>query len=365
MKAPPTSPDQRPQQFQQWIRQALAAGKLRHREPLVLEPISGDAGFRSYFRISGTHPALLAVDAPPATEKNHAFCHIARLLRQHGIHAPQVYAVDFERGFLLIEDLGGLLYWPLLQAEKQQQEMLQKKKSPSRQPALYQEATQCLLRMHRMPAADAGLESYDAERLRQEMLLFPEWFIKKLLRVEIPPSVQQQFENIFDLLIASALQQPQVVVHRDFHCRNLLKTESNSPGVIDFQDGVIGAITYDLVSLYRDCYISWPANDVVCWVEIYRQQLLAQHLLADVSEAQFLRWFDWMGLQRHIKVLGIFARLYLRDGKTGYLKDLPLVIHYTLSIAKLYPEFADFVLWFESELLPKAQACDWYRDIET
>jgi aminoglycoside/choline kinase family phosphotransferase len=354
-----TIADQRSQQFQQWVRQALAAGKLCHSEPVVLEPISGDAGFRRYFRLPNVYPAMLAVDAPPATEKNQAFCHIARLLRQHGIHAPQVYAVDFGRGFLLIEDLGGQLYWPLLQEEKQRNE----KPSPSWQPPLYQEATQCLLRMHGIPAAEAGLELYDAGKLRQEMLLFPEWFVKKLLRVEIPFPVQQQLENIFDLLVASALQQPQVVVHRDFHCRNLLKMETNSPGVIDFQDGVIGAITYDLVSLYRDCYIHWPASNVVRWVEDYRQQLLAQQLVGNVSEAQFLHWFDWMGLQRHIKVLGIFARLYLRDGKAGYLNDLPLVIHYTLAVAKKYPGFRDFVLWFESDLLPNAQACDWYRDI--
>ena len=200
--------------------------------------------------------------------------------------------------------------------------------------------------------------------MQLEMDLFPEWFVKKLLQVEMTTKTSQLLQQLNEQLIQSALLQPQVVVHRDFHCRNLLQVTNNSPGVIDFQDAVIGPVTYDLVSLYRDCYIVWPDAQVKQWALDYREQCLQQAIIHPVSEREFLRWFDWMGLQRHIKVLGIFARLYLRDAKPGYLKDLPLVIHYTLSVAKQYEEFSDFVIWFEQALLPAIKQCDWYREIQ-
>ena len=347
----------REQIFRRWVEQAWQAIQPSIQGPIPLQPISGDAGFRNYYRLPGSRPAMLAVDAPPATEKNQAFCHVARLLRQHGIHAPQVYAVDFEQGFLLIEDLGEQMYWPLLQQAQQANH-------PVAFPLLYQEASHCLLLLHRIPAAEAGLGAYDAAKLRDEMALFPEWFVSRLLQVPLTTGIQQHLQQVFDSLINLALQQPSVVVLRDFHCRNLLKTAHQSPGVIDFQDAVTGPITYDLVSLYRDCYIVWPASDVRAWVEQYRAQLVQQHSLSSaVTPAEFLRWFDWMGLQRHIKVLGIFARLYLRDNKPGYLNDLPLVIAYTLSVARQYEEFQSFVAWFEEVLIPAARGCDWYREI--
>lgn len=345
---------QRRQEFHAWTEAALAAAKLCSKPKPALQSVAGDAGFRSYYRIEATNPSLLAVDSPPATEKNQAFTHIARLLRQHGIHTPLVYAVNYEQGFMLIEDLGDVMYWPLLQNSQAS--------GSQHYLALYRDATHCLLKMQQIPTADSGLAAYDAAKLQQEMDLLPQWFVTQLLSCTITTSTATMLHDVNKLLIASALEQPQVVVHRDYHCRNLLYVEGNNPGVIDFQDAVIGAITYDLVSLYRDCYIRWPEADVKQWVYEYYLELERRGMVA-VNPDMFMRWFDWMGLQRHIKVLGIFARLYLRDGKPGYLKDLPLVIHYTLTVAKQYPEFAQFVQWFETELLPRARQQDWYREI--
>ena len=340
----------RREQLQTWVKTRLVS----HADSLRLEPVSGDAGFRSYYRVQGAEPACLAVDAPPATEKNHAFCHVAKLFRQYGIHAPQVYAADYEQGFLLLEDLGDAMYWPQLQESQRsagQQHLL-----------LYSDAERCLLRMASIPVLEAGLAAYDAQKLQEEMDLFPQWFVARLLKGTFGDTERNMLLSMNRLLVDSALQQPQVVVHRDFHCRNLMVTAHNNPGVIDFQDAVTGPITYDLVSLYRDCYIRWPQQDVLRWISAYHQRCVRAGVVA-VDEATFVRWFDWMGLQRHIKVLGIFARLWLRDGKPGYLKDLPLVIHYTLSVARAYPEFADFVHWFEKDLLPAAKRQDWFCEV--
>jgi aminoglycoside/choline kinase family phosphotransferase len=344
----------RQQQLQAWVCTCLGS-RLPAHQSLQLHPISGDAGFRSYYRVSGMVPASLAVDAPPATEKNQAFCHVARLLRQYGIHAPQVFAVDYEQGFLLLEDLGDVMYWPqLLQSQRN---------GDARHQLLYEDATRCLQAMAAIPATESGLPIYDAENLQQEMNLFPQWFVQCLLKVDITPADVEMLLDVNKKLITSALEQPQVVVHRDFHSRNLMVTNNKNPGVIDFQDAVLGPVTYDLVSLYRDCYIRWPTSRIEQWVQTYYQQCVLAGIVGNIGGDKFLRWFDWMGLQRHIKVLGIFARLYLRDHKTGYLKDLPLVIYYTLSVAKKYPEFSRFVNWFERELLPSARNFDWYQEL--
>lgn len=343
----------RQQQLQDWA-QARLASRLSPGQALQLNPISGDAGFRRYYRLPGVAPVSLVVDAPPATEKNREFCHVAKLLRQYGVHTPQIFAVNYEQGFLLLEDLGEVMYWPQLLRSQQQ--------GDNHHQHLYQAAARCLQTMAVIPAQESGLPLYDTEKLQQEMDLFPQWFVKALLQVEMTPEQVNILHDMNKKLITSALEQPVVVVHRDFHSRNLLIVANNSPGVIDFQDAVIGPVTYDLVSLYRDCYIFWPALQVEQWVRDYYQQGLAKGLLNPVGEDTFLRWFDWMGLQRHLKVLGIFARLYLRDQKAGYLKDLPLVMHYTLSVAKKYKEFSDFVDWFERSLLPNARQFDWYRE---
>jgi aminoglycoside/choline kinase family phosphotransferase len=209
----------------------------------------------------------------------------------------------------------------------------------------------------------AGLDPYDRSLLGEELGRFQQWFVQGLLGYNPNPSEQVLLERVFERLISSALEQPLVLVHRDFHSRNLMLAGAEGLAVIDFQDAVAGPVTYDLVSLLRDCYIQWPVERVQAWAHSYRDRLCSQGLLAVTDEALFLRWFDWMGLQRHIKVLGTFSRLYLRDGKSAYLDDLPLVIQYVLQIADQYAEeepiFADFSAWFSECLSPLIMTQDW------
>ncbi len=197
------------------------------------------------------------------------------------------------------------------------------------------------------------------------MALFTDWFLPKLIGYNTNAQERAMLETTFDTLVTSALAQPQVLVHRDYHSRNIIYREAAPLGVIDFQDGVVGPITYDLVSLLRDCYVAWPQSQVETWALDYMAQAKAFNLLiADVDAVTFMRWFDLMGLQRHIKVLGIFARLSLRDGKDRYLNDLPLVIAYVRYVAKKHPELSPFFVWFEEVVVPRAQACDWFHSVD-
>jgi len=341
------------QELGTWAERALATVNWQRESDLRLEPLSGDAGFRCYYRLNTT-PALLAVDAPPATEDSAAFMRIAAFLREQGVHTPSVIAADLERGFLLVEDLGDRLYLPALTA--------------ATVDTLYAEALNSLLLMQQSPHRGSLVPDYNQSRLRQEMELFKDWFVPKLLGHALTTAELDLLGRVFRQLEASALEQPRVLVHRDYHSRNLLICDGQGskgpggPGVVDFQDAVWGPLTYDLVSLLRDCYICWPQARVRGWALDYRDLAVTGGVLQECSDAQFLRWFDWMGLQRHIKVLGIFARLYLRDHKPGYLQDLPLVMRYTLEVAETYAEFADFVAWFKAVLLPLAEQQHWYSD---
>ncbi len=332
----------------------LKRGEVKKRELPLLEipqqldsqPVTGDAGFRCYYRLN-TRPSLLAVDSPPEKEKNSEFVAIAKQLRDLGVRAPHVYAWDQAQGFLLVEDLGDQLYLPNLSGGSVQK--------------LYGEAMATIVKMQARAQRPADLPLYDRDLLLVEMNLLREWFVPQLLGVDLTSEDNAILDELFKQLCDAALAQPQALVHRDYHSRNLLVMPENGPGVVDFQDAVWGACTYDLVSLLRDCYICWPEQSVQAWALQYKQQAVEAGLFSDVDDAAFLRSFDLMGLQRHIKVLGIFARLYLRDNKPGYLNDLPLVIHYTLSVAKKYPEFEAFVSLFESKWLPASKACSWYH----
>lgn len=310
------------------------------------QALPGDAGFRRYFRLS-CEPSLLAVHAPPDTEDSQAFIDIARLLRESGVLTPLVLISELQQGFLIIEDLGGTLMLDVLQ--------------PDNADALYAGALQSLLHVQTCPADYAVFPPYDREKLRQEMSLFCEWFVRRLLGVSPSIAEDRMLDAVFQLLEESAVEQPQVVVHRDYHSRNLVYRETGLPGVIDFQDAVIGPWTYDLVSLLRDCYISWPQERVTQWALNYARLAHRAELVPAIDEVQFLRWFDLMGLQRHIKVLGIFARLSLRDGKHRYLNDLPMVIRYTLDVAQQHPECSRFVQWFETSLMPQIKESSWYE----
>lgn len=309
------------------------------------QALHGDAGFRRYFRLT-SEPPLLAVYAPPATEDTSAFIRIARHLRHHGVLAPAIAAVDEAQGFLLIEDLG-----PTLMLTELNEHSVE---------GLYAEALSCLLQLQQCPHEGLGLPSYNAERLRAEMQLFCDWFAVELLGYDLSVAERNTLEHWFAELEASALAQPQVIVHRDFHSRNLIYRAEGPPGVIDFQDAVVGPFTYDLVSLLRDCYVSWPEDRVRRWALTYASIAIQAEVIPACSEMQLLKWFDWMGLQRHIKVLGIFARLSLRDGKHGYLGDLPQVLKYTLSVARRYPEAEGFVALIETKLMPLIRQQPWF-----
>jgi aminoglycoside/choline kinase family phosphotransferase len=335
------------QQLADWLGDCLPGGVTADL-PLTLSPLRGDAGFRQYYRVA-SRPSLIAAYAPPTTENTLAFVTKGLALERSGTHVPRVHAVDYRRGFVAQEDLGDALMLSGLAADNRD--------------LRYGVALAALARIQATECDPAVFPAYSAALLRDEMALFPQWFIQALLGIAPTPDEQTLIAGLFDLLTTSADAQPRVVVHRDYHSRNLLLLDDGDVGVVDFQDAVVGPLSYDLVSLLRDCYYRLPETDLVR----YRDQYLTvarQCGLLQVETQQFARWFDFMGLQRHIKVLGIFCRLWLRDGKAGYLKDLPLVIRYVLEVAARYPETRSFATWFEARLLPSLASQPWYSPWE-
>jgi aminoglycoside/choline kinase family phosphotransferase len=311
-------------------------GRLLH-----IDVASADASFRSYWRVADGAASWIVMDAPPAQEDIRPWLNIGARLRAAGLHAPEVFAVDPECGFVLMEDLGTRTYLPELNEQSVE--------------ALYRAALDALLRMQRDVSPDE-LPVFDATRTIPEMELLPEWFLQRHLGFAPDCDDWDVLEASFRLIAAAADEQPRRFMHRDYHSRNLLVAEHHnpaivatglpSPGIIDFQGAMLGPIAYDLASLLRDCYIAWPIERVDAWVESYRQRLIAEGIV-DTDGAHFRRWFDLIGLQRHIKVLGIFCRLNYRDGKAGYLADLPRVLDYVASVARLYPDLQAFAALLE------------------
>ena len=333
--------------LQQWVCRALEVPVGSPVPPLSM--VSGDASFRRYFRASWQGHSYIAVDAPPQHENSSAFIRVCRMLRAAGVRAPEIFASDLERGFLLLEDFGDSQLLPKLSA-------LQSDGESQRAGAIYQCALQTLLLIQRSPEKER-LDPYDRDQLRSEMQLFIDWFCKAFLELELSDSEHAVIDQAMHFLAEAALSQPTVMVHRDFHSRNLMLLDNSAVpalGVIDFQDAVNGPYSYDVVSLLRDCYLRWEPETVNRWALAYWQAARADGLLADVSEAQFLRDFDLMGLQRHLKVMGIFCRLSLRDNKSRYLADIPLVSQYFLEVSRQYPELGDFVEWFNRRAMPVA-----------
>ncbi len=289
------------------------------------EPASSDASFRRYFRVIHSKGQHIVMDAPPEKENTEPFIRIATLFKKSGINVPQIYQQELEQGFLLLEDFGSICYLDKLdnvQSDK-----------------LYSDAIDSLLVMQsQIDPSSSLLPKYDKNLLKQETSLFYDWFLQKHLGLLIPETIIKSLDQI---LISSALEQPPVCVHRDYHSRNLMVLTSNSPGVIDFQDAVIGPITYDLVSLLRDCYISWSEEKIQQWVFEYYQQITKSGL-TNVSIDTFTRWFDLMGLQRHLKAIGIFSRLHIRDNKSAYLDDIPRTLNYVIEVCNRYPELEKF-----------------------
>lgn len=343
----------RQQQLELWAREVVLAHWGQDPGPVQGWSPGGDASFRRYFRFSpglDMLPAsLMLVDAPPQKEDNPAFIRAAAEFAEAGLCTPHIYASDLEHGFLVLEDFGDQLFLPCLQTAQQAGDT-------ARIDTLYNQASQALLMLQSHPAP-SQLPAYDRELLHRELCLFDDWFCAQMLGLQLSVDEKNLLADTWRLLEDSALQQPQVRVHRDFHSRNLMVrpdsqghlAENQAPGIIDFQDAVIGPASYDLVSLLRDCYIVWPQSDVRRWALSYHGAAQSLGILPDAyGENEFLRDFDLMGLQRHIKVLGIFCRLALRDHKPRYLDDLPVVMDYVCQVASRHPCMFPFLQWFQA-----------------
>ncbi len=291
-----------------------------------LSVASADASFRSYWRAASEEKTWIVMDAPPAQEDVRPWLDIGARLRAAGLHAPEVFAVDLQHGFVLMEDLGNRTYLPEL--------------NDGSVDKLYGDALDAMLRIQERVPAD-NLPVFDSTKTIPEMELLGDWFLRRHLSIDPGCDGWDVIELALRIIANAADAQPRRFMHRDFHSRNLLISEHNNPAVIDFQGAMLGPVTYDLASLLRDCYIAWPVERVGAWVEAYRERLVGAGIV-NVDSAHFRRLFDLIGLQRHIKVLGLFCRLNYRDGKPAYLLDLPLVLNYVLTVADSYPELADF-----------------------
>ncbi len=314
--------DNRKQLLEVWLKNMLP------NHAFTITTASVDASFRRYFRAHLQsqylgEQTLVVMDAPPPQEDCTPFVKIAKLLGLAGLNVPKILAQDLTQGFLLLTDLGDETYLNKLNNDNA--------------TVLYGDANMAIIKLQ--SASKKGvLPNYDAALLTSEMQLFPDWYIKKHLNVTLDEKQESALNNTFELLNANILAQAQVYVHRDYHSRNLMFTEENNPGVLDFQDALYGPITYDLVSLYKDAYIEWDEEKIIDWLVRYWQVARKENLPVPADFSEFYRDFEYMGAQRHIKILGIFARLYHRDGKDGYLKNMPLVMHYLRKVCARYIE---------------------------
>ena len=314
--ADPNGLDRRGAALAAWLRDTLATSAFR------LEPASEDASFRRYFRVHTGSGTRIAMDAPAPMEDCRAFVSVLGLLRGAGVNAPQLHAADLDRGFLLLDDLGSLRYLDVI--------------DEANADALYADAFEALLDMQ-CRIGRGQVPPYDEPRLRGELDLFRQWFLARHLEIELDGALSLALDDTFEALVRVCVEQPRVFVHRDYHSRNLMYVDSRNPAVIDFQDAVDGPVTYDLVSLLRDVYVRWPEDRVEGWVDAYHDSAVARRLV-EAGRERFRRWFDLTGVQRHLKIAGIFARLWHRDGKPRYLFDLPLTLAYLAQIAPRYPE---------------------------
>ena len=298
-----------------------------------IRPASADASFRRYFRVRAGGATYIAMDAPPEQEDMRPYVRIARRLHELGLNVPRILEQDLERGFLLISDLGERLYLAQLNADTVER--------------LYGDALGALVVLQagafsrRAPDETPLLPDYDAALLTRELELFREWYLGRHLGRALGARQHDVLDRSFEFLTRAALAQPRVWVHRDYHSRNLMVTDVNNPGILDFQDAVVGPVTYDLVSLLRDCYIAWPRARVEDWAKGYHELARQSGIPVGDDDALFLRWFDLMGVQRHLKASGIFARLNYRDGKPGYLPDIPRTLGYVLEVGARYPELEE------------------------
>ncbi len=308
--------DTRQKQLNQWIHEILGVQEYK------LTPISGDASFRRYFRLLFKDQKFIAVDAPPEKENNLPFIEITHLLESENLPVPHIYFSSLDFGFFLLTDFGDTLLLDILDINNVDH--------------FYNKALEALSVIQQTPAN--SLPNYTKQLLLTEMELFRDWYLGRYLNLELTNQENDLLDQVFTNLIKNALTQPQVFVHRDYHSRNLMQIDASYPGIIDYQDAVCGPVTYDLVSLLRDCYINWPVSQVEEWALNYRKKLIDMKIIQNIDTKKFLKWFDLMGIQRHLKAIGIFSRLNLRDNKPDYLYDIPRTLNYIKEIAPKYVE---------------------------
>lgn len=313
--------------LKEWLIQTL------QRDDFALSLLAGDASFRRYYRLHYNSTTQVVMDAPPDKETLHPFIHIAHLLEQAGVCTPKILASNTQQGFLLLSDLGDNLLLHTL--------------NPETAPHHYMQAIDTLFKIQTCTLDDPMLLPFDYQFMIKEMHLCLEWFLKAYIGLALSEAETFLFQRTIDWIATEVAQQPITFIHRDYHSRNLMLMSENQLGVIDFQDAMRGPLTYDLVSLLKDCYISWPREQVLQWVaSFYKQNDLAH----TYSLEEFVRAFDLCGLQRHLKVLGVFSRLHLRDNKSGYLKDLPLTLNYVLEVTEIYSELHELNNFFQNRV---------------
>lgn len=287
-----------------------------------LHPLKGDASFRQYFRLTTPDKTYIAVNSPPATENNEAFVKVSNAYSALGLHVPKVIAQDFQQGFLLLTDLGD--------------DVLFQKLDPSNADLYYKKS---LGELGKIQTCSLDLPPFDANFMNIELKNFEHWLLDKHLNLKLSPVIKKTIQKSFDVLLHSATEQPQCSIHRDYHSRNLMVLPNENIGILDFQDAMHGPVTYDLVSLIRDCYIDWPQEQVVSWALFFHQEFLKSSL---PSEEQFLRYLDLMGIQRHLKASFIFARKRHRDSVDHYLKDIPRTLNYVVAVSENHSDLRDF-----------------------
>ena len=323
------------QQLNHWLSKTIRTKDYQ------LEPASGDASFRRYFRLKYNDETFIVMDAPPEQENCIPFINIAERLLAANINVPRIIEKDLQQGFLLLSDLGDKRYLDALTEESVDGLYVDD---------LYQAAMLELIRLQSQTEMN-GLPVYDEKLLLQEMELFRHWLLQEHIGLDLTVESQTILDEVFKLLVSEALSQPKVFVHRDYHSRNLMinGTNDENPGVLDFQDAVYGPFTYDLVSLLKDCYIKWPGQQIRDWSNNFFEEIAEEY--PDIDATMFMRWFDFMGVQRHLKASGIFARLYHRDGKTGYLADIPRTLSYIVDLHDEYPELQGLIELIQSQVM--------------
>ncbi|MGB1262804.1 MAG: aminoglycoside phosphotransferase family protein [Cognaticolwellia sp.] len=300
-----------------WLEQHFSSKQI------TLTPLSGDAGFRRYFRFQHQNQSYIAVDAPADFSNNAAFVKVQKILQALGVNVPDIQALDLKQGFLCLNDFGDQLLSDHLSDETMH--------------SYYTQAIAELKKMLKCPAAVVdNLPYYDEKFVKTELAIFSDWLLEQHLGIYLTEVEKSQLTCCFDVLITAITEQPKVFMHRDYHSRNIMLLEDKKLGIIDFQDAVQGPIVYDLVSLLRDCYVRWPNELIAPLIESYRQQVKNEFLSEKITQEKWQYWFDLTGLQRHIKASGIFARLHHRDNKSGYLADIPLTLTYIADVSAQY-----------------------------